>query len=272
MKVKTQKGITLIALIITIIVLMILAVVVINSVNKTGIINYAHNAVDEYSAGQTKENEAIAGYMEYLNKYGNQKKDDKPVSIAGKYGHYNTESTDYNYYVFNEDGTGEYIYYGSSPDGERKENITYTLDEYGNGLLNNDESFEFKVIRSNDGTVDNKMLYLEKISGTVAGNTMEGYNQIWTTKGINGLEQKENKTYSNVVDGNAISYSFENGTIIGSFEDRDTGPYTETMCTSYFIIEYDEGIEAVYAQIDRGCYELSFIILDDTYIIEMYGS
>jgi len=68
-KIKTSKGITLIALIITIIVLLILAVVAINSVNKTGIINYAQNAVDDYRAGQTKENEAIQGYMEYLEKY-----------------------------------------------------------------------------------------------------------------------------------------------------------------------------------------------------------
>jgi len=74
-KIKTSKGITLIALIITIIVLLILAVVAINSVNKTGIINYAQNAVDDYRAGQTKENEAIQGYMEYLEKYDPSKKD-----------------------------------------------------------------------------------------------------------------------------------------------------------------------------------------------------
>ena len=74
-KIKAQKGITLIALIITIIVLLILAVVAINSVKETGIINYAQNAVDEYSEGQTKENEAIAGYMEYLNKYDPSKKE-----------------------------------------------------------------------------------------------------------------------------------------------------------------------------------------------------
>ena len=48
---KTQKGITLIALIITIVVLLILAVVTINAVQDGGIIGHAKNASKEYKAG-----------------------------------------------------------------------------------------------------------------------------------------------------------------------------------------------------------------------------
>ena len=43
---KTQKGITLVALIITIIVLLILAVVAIGAVQNDGIIEYAKNIIE----------------------------------------------------------------------------------------------------------------------------------------------------------------------------------------------------------------------------------
>ena len=58
-KSKTQKGITLIALIITIVVLLILAVVTINAIQGDGIIEYASNAADEYTAKADEEQETI---------------------------------------------------------------------------------------------------------------------------------------------------------------------------------------------------------------------
>ena len=54
-RLKTEKGITLIALIITIVVLLILAVVTINSIQGDGIIQYASNAADEYTAKANEE-------------------------------------------------------------------------------------------------------------------------------------------------------------------------------------------------------------------------
>ena len=58
-KTKMEKGITLIALIITIVVLLILAVVTINSIQGDGIIRYAQNAADEYTAKADEEQESI---------------------------------------------------------------------------------------------------------------------------------------------------------------------------------------------------------------------
>ena len=58
-KSKTQKGITLIALIITIVVLLILAAVTINAIQGDGILQYAKNAADEYTAKADEEQETI---------------------------------------------------------------------------------------------------------------------------------------------------------------------------------------------------------------------
>lgn len=54
---RTEKGITLVALIITIVVLLILAVVAIATVNNTDIIGYANKAADLYQ--QKKDDESI---------------------------------------------------------------------------------------------------------------------------------------------------------------------------------------------------------------------
>ena len=67
---KTQKGITLIALIITIIVLLILAVVTIAAIQNDGIISHAQNAANTYNESQGQEENTIAGYLNYLNNVG----------------------------------------------------------------------------------------------------------------------------------------------------------------------------------------------------------
>ena len=66
-KTKSQKGITLVALIITIIVLLILAVVAIGAVQNDGIINYAKNAKEQYGAAQANENTTLENYLSKLN-------------------------------------------------------------------------------------------------------------------------------------------------------------------------------------------------------------
>ncbi len=63
---KTQKGITLVALIITIIVLLILAVVTIGAITNQGMINYAVNAKDDYNAEAQREAETINMLENYL--------------------------------------------------------------------------------------------------------------------------------------------------------------------------------------------------------------
>ena len=66
MKGKSQKGITLVALIITIIILLILAVVAIQSVNGDGIIQRAKDAADGYTIAQEKENVYLAANQAFL--------------------------------------------------------------------------------------------------------------------------------------------------------------------------------------------------------------
>ena len=68
-KLKTQRGITLIALIITIVVLLILAVVAIGAAQDSNIVGYAQNAASEYETGKGKENNAISDMEALLNKY-----------------------------------------------------------------------------------------------------------------------------------------------------------------------------------------------------------
>lgn len=70
-KIKTKKGITLVALIITIIVLLILAGVVINmTLGNDGIINKAQGAVNMYKNATEKEEYALAN-LDNLYQVGN---------------------------------------------------------------------------------------------------------------------------------------------------------------------------------------------------------
>ena len=66
---KTQKGITLIALIITIVVLLILAAVAISSITNEGILNYAKNAAQGYNNAATNEQTWLGYYENYLKNH-----------------------------------------------------------------------------------------------------------------------------------------------------------------------------------------------------------
>ena len=68
---KSNKGITLIALIITIVVLLILAVVAIGAAQDSNIVGYAQNAAGQYEEGKGLEDNAIAGYENLLSQYAN---------------------------------------------------------------------------------------------------------------------------------------------------------------------------------------------------------
>ena len=68
-KLKTQKGITLVALIITIVVLLILAVVTIGAIQESKIIAHAKNASTSYNDEKAKEESAIAGYESLIDSY-----------------------------------------------------------------------------------------------------------------------------------------------------------------------------------------------------------
>ena len=73
-RIKTAKGITLVALIITIIVLLILAVVAIQAVVGDGIIGHAKDAADQYQTQADEENATLQGYGAMLDGLGQSKK------------------------------------------------------------------------------------------------------------------------------------------------------------------------------------------------------
>ena len=85
MKLKENKGITLIALIITIIVLLILAVVTISAVNEGSIFAHANNAATRYNAAATKENALLTNLLSDMEKYSkenNQESQAGPITLA----------------------------------------------------------------------------------------------------------------------------------------------------------------------------------------------
>ena len=83
-KTKTQKGITLIALIITIVVLLILAAVAISSIQNDGILHYATNAADAWNRAQENEATQLQNYLGYLDKYGNGGETTPPLDEGSK--------------------------------------------------------------------------------------------------------------------------------------------------------------------------------------------
>ena len=312
MNVKTQKGITLIALIITIIVLMILAVVAINSVKETGIINYAQNAVDEYSAGQTKENEAIAGYLEYLDKYDPTKKDkddddeidDEPVSIAGTYG-YDVGTSDDEYFKFNEgtmkdgieEGTGLYVEWNGSPTREIRKTFTYKVLSDKSVILimdgyTEEATFKFEAKKDSNGNVINRVLYSEEYSGPydASDSPYNGTNvtvrlKALTTDGIAGLPKINSKTYTAVDSGDIREASFENGEMILKCYDEDTNEERTISTSKYFVVDMPnsegEQRKIVYAiefgmddeiPTDYNMYSPYFIIWNENHIEWCAGS
>ena len=81
---KTNKGITLVALIITIIVLLILTVVAISSITDQGLFTKSQEAVNSYEDSRKEEEGKLAGYASEIGKYLNQQTDKTYVGIFGQ--------------------------------------------------------------------------------------------------------------------------------------------------------------------------------------------
>ncbi len=64
---RTEKGITLVALIITIIILVILAAVAITTAYETGIVGYAMNGTRTYAESGVNENKIMNNTVNYLD-------------------------------------------------------------------------------------------------------------------------------------------------------------------------------------------------------------
>lgn len=66
---KSQKGITLVALVITIIILLILAGISIASLSGSGLFNKTRKAESSYKNSQNVENEILNNYEQWINNY-----------------------------------------------------------------------------------------------------------------------------------------------------------------------------------------------------------
>lgn len=66
---KSQKGITLVALVITIIILLILAGISIASLSGSGMFQKAQKAVNDYGNASNKENSTLQDYENLFNNY-----------------------------------------------------------------------------------------------------------------------------------------------------------------------------------------------------------
>ena len=105
MKVKTQKGITLMALIITIVVLLIIATTAITSIKEYQIIDIANSAANQFNNKVAIENSKFDEYNQKLDNYGGgpiggsgsseETGDDSSIQIkVGEYVEYDVSYTD----------------------------------------------------------------------------------------------------------------------------------------------------------------------------------
>ena len=213
-KTKVQKGITLIALIITIIILLILAVVTIGSMKESNIITYAQNAADNYKEKAGEENTILDEYVSLIEESISKDKSKEAVSIVGTYG-----STDYAYYKFNADGTGERFFKPIA----NNELFNYNMQDNENGSITMEGGqimlFTFKTVEYNNNEI-NKVVTITYKPGTSDENV-----EAYTTQLNEGLQKYENVViYEHVqmLDGNLYTVSFENSKCIGKLESDET--------------------------------------------------
>ena len=116
-KTKTEKGITLIALIITIVVLLILAAVAISSIQNDGILHYAQNAADNWNKAAQNEANMLGDYLNYLNNMGSGNDEVPTVTPkVGQYVEYDVSYTDM-YQGTTYSKTNGWRYLGTDADG-----------------------------------------------------------------------------------------------------------------------------------------------------------
>ena len=150
-RLKTEKGITLIALIITIVVLLILAGVAIGTLEHSNIIGRAQEAASKYESEKVEENKTIKDTEELLEKYA-------------------TGTNEPNEYSFTLNELGQYEV------GDGGAWILYNLSEFwkvvGKNLLEEDKYFTIldelpsAIIEADDNRLGNLLHYLGKVEIT----------------------------------------------------------------------------------------------------------
>lgn len=124
---KTQKGITLIALIITIIVLLILAIVSIGAIKDSNIIGHAQNVTKTYTDSQEDEKLQLAIQEAYLAGQGNITEDNLKDALTSQFGENNFSLTkSINDFVITAPSGKQYIVSAKGTITEYKEELSET--------------------------------------------------------------------------------------------------------------------------------------------------
>jgi len=137
MKIKTQKGITLVALVITIIVLLILAAVAIGAIQNKGIIKYAQNASADYEAAEKQEQSVLASLLDKIKEKapGNSGEGNEENAGTGDENQGSDENAGDNSGSGENNGDGSSS--GNEGDSDEEEIISWT--DNGNGTFSKGE-------------------------------------------------------------------------------------------------------------------------------------
>ena len=174
---KTNKGITLVALVVTIIILLILAGISIQALVQTNLFNQAKQAKNTTENAQKQENETLSEYMDKINEY-------LPETLA-----YKVNS--------GEIPIGSYIKY--TPDTVNEETLNKLIEELGTysgseantkETLKQEMELNWRVLDVKDGQV--RLISDVATTSTIAIKGYNGYNNA-----VYLLDDICNKLYNN---------------------------------------------------------------------------
>jgi len=215
-KSKTQKGITLIALIITIVVLLILAAVAISSIKNDGILHYAQNAADNWNKAAQNEANMLGDYLNYLNNMGSES--DSTEGEGSGSGNGDGDGTD----IDVTDGTTMFA----------KTTNTKIEDIYGNKIT---IPAGFKIsVENTEYTKDT----INVTKGVVIEDT-SGNQFVWIPCGT--IYTSADKSTSETITLGRYSWNGSTGTLVQPTADN---PYTSNIAIkvgSYNYTEYQSG-------------------------------
>ena len=173
---RSDKAITLIALIVTIIVLLILAGVTINmAVNKQGIFNKAKEATGTYKNAEANEEMGLDEAVNEIDKYSVttgkgttlQSSSFPKISVSGlKYADLDGDGTADGIIVadVSKDSTDTTTYKGGNPWGDSDGSFSYT--KVSSGLKEYSENTSYKYTNADGSTVDGTLIKYTNNTGT----------------------------------------------------------------------------------------------------------
>jgi len=238
-KTKTQRGITLIALIITIVVLLILAAVAISSIQNDGILHYAQNAADSWNKASQNEAGILGDYVNYLANMGATGENVETISTdedcVGYYVNLDNNKTDAEGII--------YIDLAKTTSGSWND-YSYTITNVTNGLK------EYTVIEEEYTTEE---FGTAKLIEAVAGST--GTTERFYVMALTDVNPGTYYCWYDAAFDSGISDSSVAATGIGAGKTN-----TSTMLTKWNADEYG-------AKNDNGTYEDMWGIVEDGWYI-----